>query len=244
MTFLVIPAVDIQGGRCVRLVQGDYDRSTVFDDDPVHAATRWQDEGAEFLHVVDLDGAASGQPANAAVVASIVRSLRIKVEVTGGIRTLTAIESLLDLGAHRVILGTVAVEQPDLVSEACARWGERIVLGLDVRGGRVATRGWKHTSTTDALTLGRDMVQRGIRRIISTDIERDGTLSAPNVAGLIALMEVVRVPVIASGGVSSSEHIRTLARAGAEGAVIGRALYDGTLSLGETLQVAQETVAC
>ncbi len=244
MTFLVIPAGDIQGGRCVRLVQGDFDRSTVFDDDPVHAATRWQEEGADILHVVDLDGAATGEPVNASAVASIVRTLLIKVEVTGGIRSLEAIERLLDLGAHRVILGTVAVEQPEMVTEACARWGERIVLGLDVRRGRVATRGWKQTSTTDALALGRDMVHRGIRRIISTDIERDGTLTAPNVAGLAALMDAVRVPVIASGGVSNAAHIRALARAGAEGAVIGRALYDGTLPLREALQAAEESVTC
>lgn len=238
MSFLVIPAVDIQGGRCVRLVQGDYARSTVFDDDPVRAALRWQDAGASWLHVVDLDGAASGERRNAAVIADIVRSCRMAVEVSGGIRTPDQITALLDIGVSRVILGTIAVEQPDVISLACARWDERIVLGLDARHGKVATRGWLQTTDLDAVEFGRHMVKRGIRRIIATDIERDGTLTAPNFTALTTFIGAVGVPVIASGGVAAADHIVRLREIGAEGAIVGRALYEGTLRYDAALAAA------
>lgn len=244
MSFHVIPAVDIQGGRCVRLVQGDYARSTVFDDDPVHAALRWQEAGAPWLHVVDLDGAACGERVNAGAISGIAAACRLALEVSGGIRTLDQIAALLDSGVRRVVLGTVAVEQPEVVEAACARWGEQIVLGLDVRAGKVAMRGWLQTTDREAEVFGQQMVARGVRRIITTDVERDGTLTAPNFAGLQAFMAAVDVPVIASGGVATVEHIRRLRALGAEGAIVGRALYDGAFSYAEALASVAEVAAC
>lgn len=228
----------------MRLVQGDYARSTVFDDDPVRAALRWQEAGAPWLHVVDLDGAASGERPNADVVSRIVVACRLAVEVSGGIRTLDQIAALLDSGVRRVVLGTVAVEQPELVEAACARWGEQIVLGLDVRAGKVAMRGWLQTTDLEAETFGRQMVARGVRRIITTDVERDGTLTAPNFAGLHAFMAQVEVPVIASGGVATVEHVRRLRALGAEGVIVGRALYDGAFSYAEALAATAEVAVC
>lgn len=246
MGFVVIPAVDIQGGRCVRLVQGDYARSTVFDADPVRAAMRWQEAGATWLHVVDLDGAARGEMTNAGIIGRIVTACRLNVEVSGGIRTLDQIAALLDSGVRRVALGTVAVEQPEIVTAACTRWGDRIVLGLDVRAGKVAMRGWLQTTDREALAFGRQMVARGIRRIITTDIERDGTLTSPNFAGLQAFIEGVGVPVIASGGVAEVAHIARLRALGAEGVVVGRALYEGAFTFAEALAAAgaPEVAAC
>ena len=246
MSFVVIPAVDIQGGQCVRLVQGDYGRSTVFDVDPVRAAVRWQDAGASWLHVVDLDGAARGEMTNAGVISRIVTTCRLAVEVSGGIRTLDQIAALLDSGVQRVVLGTVAVEQPEIVTAACARWGDRIVLGLDVRAGNVATRGWLQTTDREALAFGRQMVASGIQRMIVTDIERDGTLTSPNFAGLQTFIESVGVPVIASGGVAAAAQISRLRALGAEGAIVGRALYDGAFTFAEALAAAEatEVAAC
>lgn len=240
MSFLVLPAVDIQAGRCVRLVQGDYTRSTVFDTDPVRAARRWQEAGAPWLHVVDLDGAASGEQRNLNAITRIVQECSMAIEVSGGIRTLEQMAALLDLGVRRVVLGTIAVEAPDVVSTACARWGERIVLGLDARDGKVAMRGWLQTTELDAMTFGRQMVERGIKRIITTDIERDGTMTSPNFAGLQSIMEAVGVPVIASGGVARAEHITRLRDLGAEGAIVGRALYDGSLTYSAALAAADQ----
>ena len=228
----------------MRLVQGDYARSTVFDDDPVRAALRWQEAGAPWLHVVDLDGAASGQLPNAGAIGRIVAACRLAVEVSGGIRTLDQMAALLESGVRRVVLGTVAVEQPDVVEAACARWGEQVVLGLDVRAGKVATRGWLRTTDLDAETFGRQMVARGVQRIITTDVERDGTLTAPNFAGLQALMAAVGVPVIASGGVATVEHIRRLRALGAEGVIVGRALYEGAFSYAEAQASVAGVAAC
>jgi phosphoribosylformimino-5-aminoimidazole carboxamide ribotide isomerase len=244
VSFVVIPAVDIQGGRCVRLVQGDYARSTVFDNDPVRAAQRWQQAGAPWLHVVDLDGAASGERLNAGAIGRIVAACSLAVQVSGGIRTLDQIAALLDSGARRVVLGTVAVEQPEVVEAACARWGEQIVLGLDVRDGKVATRGWLQHTDLDAETFGRQMAARGVRRIITTDVERDGTLTGPNLAGLQAFMAAVDVPVIASGGVATVEHIRRLCMLGAEGVIVGRALYDGAFRYAEAVAATAGVAAC
>ena len=249
MTFLVIPGVDIHEGRCVRLVQGDFARATVFEEDPLVAALRWQEEGAPWLHVVDLDGAAGGAPRNAEAIARIAAACRAPLEVSGGLRTLEQIAAVLALGVQRVVLGTLAVEQPEVLAAACDRWGERIVLGLDSRQGRVATRGWRRTTDLDAVAFARQMVERGVRRIIATDIERDGTLRAPNFSALAGLIAEAGVPVIASGGVSRVEHLLRLCDLGAEGAIIGRALYDGSLRYAEAQAAlagdpVQEASAC
>lgn len=231
---IVIPAIDLRGGKCVRLLQGDFARETVYGDDPLAMARHWQDAGAPLLHVVDLDGARAGHPAQAALVAAIARALSIPVEASGGLRTLDDIAATLEAGAARVVLGTVALEQPELFVAALARWGpERIVLGLDARDGLVATRGWLETTTTRASDLARDFAARGLRRVIYTDIARDGTLSAPNYDALRELAAASGLAVIASGGVTTREHLAELAAIpNVEGAIVGTALYTGDLALG------------
>ena len=237
---LVIPAIDIRGGLCVRLTQGDYSRETVYDDDPVAVAERWAECGATILHVVDLDGAAGGEPRNLGVVERIVAAVAIQVEFGGGLKREADVESALAVGVGRVVLGTAALEDADLVQRLTALFGDRIVVGIDARDGLVATRGWRKTSSVTALALAGDMVARGVGRLIYTDIARDGTLTEPNYAALAQLQAAVHVPIIASGGVSRVEHIRALAALGAEGVIVGRALYTGHVDLREALRVARQ----
>lgn len=231
MTFQVIPAIDLRGGRCVRLVQGDYNRETRYSDDPVSVARKWEQAGAPLIHVVDLDGAKDGQPVNHEVMAAICGAVSIPVEVSGGIRTLEAIEAALAYGAGRVQLGSAAVRQPELVAEACARFPGRIVVSIDARNGEVMTDGWLQGSGVRALDLARQMVERGVPRLMYTDISRDGALSGPNIDAMREMVQAVDVPVVASGGVTSIEHLRHLAGAGCEGAIVGRALYEGAIDL-------------
>ena len=237
----VIPAVDLRGGKCVRLYQGDYVKETVFSDDPVAMALRWQGEGAGWLHVVDLDGAASGEPVNLATVERIAATVSIPLQVGGGIRTLEALESVLGMGVQRVILGTVAIEEPALVEEACRRFGEGVVVSIDARDGLVAVRGWREGSTVQAAALSRQMEGLGVRRLVYTDISRDGTLTGPNFDALEALISQTKVPVIAAGGISSIEHLRRLVGLGVEGAIIGRALYTGDIDLREALNALRQS---
>ncbi len=232
---LVIPAIDIKDGKCVRLYQGDYRRMTVYSNHPAAMAVRWQEEGARYLHLVDLDGAAKGRPVNLDVVRQVVREVTVPVELGGGIRTLQAIEDVLALGVSRVVLGTAAVEDRDLIARAAFRWGEQIVVGIDARDGLVATHGWQQTSERSALDLAREMVEVGVRRFIYTDIRQDGTLTEPGYDSTLELVVGVPVPVIASGGVSRVEHLLKLQTIGVEGAIVGRALYAGTLDLREAL---------
>ncbi len=232
----VIPAIDLRNGKCVRLYQGDYDRETVFSEDPVSMALRWQAEGAKRLHLVDLDGAREGEPRNLEVVKRIVEAVEVPVELGGGIRTLATVEEILGLGVDRVILGTAAVEKAGLVPDACSRFGERIVVGVDAQDGMVATQGWLKKSTVRAVELAEAAVRGGARRLIYTDISRDGTLTAPNFEGVTEMVKHVAVPVIAAGGVTKVEHLIRLAEIGAEGAVVGRAVYTGDLELGEALR--------
>lgn len=232
----IIPAIDLRNGRCVRLFQGDYDKETVFSEDPVAIALRWQSEGAKRLHLVDLDGAARGEPCNLPAIEKILAAVAIPVQVGGGVRSLATIEGLLGLGVGRVIMGTVAVENPDLVEQACREFGEQIVIGIDARDGLVATRGWLEQSTVAATELANRMVRSGARRFIYTDISRDGTLTSPNFEGVADLVQQVSVPVIAAGGISSVEHLSRLAKLGVEGAIVGRAIYTGDLSLQEALK--------
>ncbi len=228
---LVIPAIDLDAGRCVRLVQGDFDRQTVYGDDPVEIARRWADLGARWLHVVDLDGARAGRPAQLDLVERIAR-VGVPVQLGGGLRSLEHVREALERGATRVVLGTAAVEAPDLLRAAIVAYGaERVVLGVDARDGLVATRGWRQTTTVRALDVVSEALRVGVERVVFTDIARDGTLSSPNYA---ALEEVVRTGarVIASGGVASRAHLERLAGIdGVEAAIVGRALYDGTLSI-------------
>ncbi|MFC1978489.1 1-(5-phosphoribosyl)-5-[(5-phosphoribosylamino)methylideneamino]imidazole-4-carboxamide isomerase [Chloroflexota bacterium] len=233
--FEIIPAIDLRGGKCVRLYQGDYDRETIFSEDPVAMAKHWQSLGATRLHVVDLDGAKAGQLMNIIVIKGIVQSLIIPVELGGGIRDINTVEQLLKLGVQRVILGTVAVENPDLVQEACAKYDKGIVIGIDADDGYVKTRGWEEKSSITAIDLARQMEALGAKRFIYTDISRDGTLTEPNFESTVELNESINSPVIASGGVASVEHLEKLDQLGIEGAITGQALYTGKLDLKDAI---------
>lgn len=231
----VIPAIDLRGGKCVRLFQGDYARETVFSPDPVAVARRWEEAGAPRLHLVDLDGAALGEPQNIGVIQQIVKALKIPVQLGGGIRTLETVEKVLRLGVARVILGTVALENPSLVEEACRRFSRSVVVGVDARDGLVAVRGWKQSSQVTAIDLIQQMTLLGVSRFIYTDISRDGTLTEPNFEAIAELVKAVTVPIIASGGISSVDHLQRLSRLGVEGAIIGKALYTGMVDLREAI---------
>lgn len=237
---IVIPAIDLRDNRCVRLVQGDYNQETVFDDDPVQVARRWQDAGATWLHVVDLEGARDGVPKQRETIAAIVAALDIPVEVGGGIRTADHAAELLKTGVRRIILGTAAVNNPQLVSQLLETWGpEPVIVGVDARGGKVATQGWLETSSLDALDLIRGMGRAGVERIVYTDIERDGMLTSPNFDAM-AEAAGTGVSIIASGGVSSVADLRRLAMIdGVEAAIVGRAIYTGDVVLGHGEWVLQ-----
>ncbi|MFY7803277.1 MAG: 1-(5-phosphoribosyl)-5-[(5-phosphoribosylamino)methylideneamino]imidazole-4-carboxamide isomerase, partial [Limnoraphis robusta] len=206
----VIPAIDLLEGRCVRLYQGDYDQAQTFNDDPVAVAQQWADQGATWLHLVDLDGAKTGQPTNHHIIEAIVNAVNIPVQVGGGLRSRETVATLLNLGVNRAILGTVAVENPQLVAELCQEFPQQIVVGIDARDGKVATRGWLETSEVLATELAHQMAQLGASAIIYTDIHRDGTLQGPNKAALREVANEVAIPVIASGGISSVTDLLSL----------------------------------
>lgn len=235
----IIPAIDLLGGSCVRLHQGDYDKVTRFSDDPVAQAVQWQDQGAQRLHLVDLDGARSGEPANDGAIRAITSALTIPVQLGGGVRTAERAETLLACGLDRVILGTVALEQPQLVMDLAHRHPGRVVVGIDARHGKVATKGWLEDSTTEATALARRFSASAIAAIISTDISTDGTLEGPNLQALREMAEASSVPVIASGGVGCMADLLALLALeplGVEAVIVGRALYDGRIDLGEALR--------
>ena len=232
----IIPAIDIKDGKCVRLYQGDFARMTVYDHDPAAVARRWVEQGARMLHVVDLDGARAGHPVNADVILAIVQSVDVPVQIGGGLRDETAVLAALALGVSRVILGTAAVEQPDLVARLVERYGEEIAVGVDARDGIVATAGWTEQAQVAAPELIDHMAAIGVRRFIYTDISRDGTLTEPNYAATAALVRPDGPAIIASGGVGKLEHLLRLSTIGVEAVVVGRALYTGDLSLPEALE--------
>jgi len=236
----VIPAVDIRGGRCVRLYQGDYDRETVFSEDPVAMARQWEQRGAARLHVVDLDGARAGQPVNNHVIEELISAVDVPVQVAGGVRQIDVVERYLEMGADRVVLGTAAVRDQPLVSKACAMFPEAVVVAVDARRGRVETAGWREASDETPERLIRGLTELGVGRFIFTDIARDGTLRGPNFSAVGRLVRTCRTPVIAAGGVSTVEHLRRLAKLGVEGTIVGRALYDGGLELEEALRAVRE----
>ena len=235
---ILYPAIDLKDGACVRLLRGEMSSATVFGEDPGAQAASFVAAGCEWLHVVDLDGAFAGRPANAQAVGAILAAAgEVPVQLGGGIRTMGMIESWLERGVARVILGTVAVEEPELVREAAAAFPGRVAVGLDARGGRVATRGWAEETEEDATDMARRFEDAGIAAIIYTDIDRDGAMQGPNVAATDAMAQAVGVPVIASGGVSSLADLLALRDTGTvAGAISGRALYDGALDLGAALE--------
>jgi len=235
----VIPAIDLKDEKCVRLYQGDYSRETVFSQDPIEVARRWQQLGARRLHVVDLDGAAQGQLCHASLIEEMVRSVEIPLQLGGGIRRLETVEQVLELGVERAILGTVAIEDPDLIRKACEKFGERIIVSIDARNGYVATHGWRQKTRVTAIALAQSMAALGVRRFIYTDITRDGTLTEPSFRAIARLVGKTNLPIIASGGISSMEHLRKLARLGVEGAIVGRALYTGDIDLREAIRCTQ-----
>jgi phosphoribosylformimino-5-aminoimidazole carboxamide ribotide isomerase len=235
----VIPAIDLLEGRCVRLYQGGYEQSQVFDENPVEVARRWAAEGATRLHLVDLDGAKAGKPENGQAIEAIARAIDIPIEVGGGLRDRERVAALFDRGVQYAILGTAAVENPELVSSLSAEFPGRIIVGIDARNGKVATRGWLATSEVDAIALAQDMAVRGAAAVIYTDIQRDGTLQGPNLEALRSLAQATSVPIIASGGMSSVRDLLsllTLEPLGVTGVIIGKALYTGDIVLKEALR--------
>lgn len=236
---ILFTAMDLQGGQCVRLVQGRFEDSTVYGDDPVAMAKKWESEGAEWLHIVDLDGAKAGGPRQWDIAIEVARAVDIPVQLGGGPRTLEQIQGALDGGIARIILGSIAVRQPDLAKAAFERFGERVVLGLDAKEGRVAVQGWLEVADAGLYDLAQAMESAGARRIIYTDISRDGMLTGVNLEATQKLAETVSIPVIASGGVSSLNDLRTLKALpgrGVEGVIIGKALYSGAFTLREALE--------
>ncbi len=235
----VIPAIDLLGGNCVRLYQGDYDQSEVFGKDPIAMAKQWQDQGATRLHLVDLDGAKDGEPVNLPVIAKIVEALTIPVQVGGGLRDRNRVAQLLGLGVRSAILGTIAVENPDLVGELCNEFPGQIIVGIDARNGKVATKGLLETSEVEAVELAERMAKLGAAAIIYTDIYRDGTMQGPNLDALRELAQKITIPVIASGGVSSVTDLLSLLSlesSGVTGAIVGRAIYTGEVVLKEAMR--------
>lgn len=235
----IIPAIDLLDGHCVRLHQGDYDQVTRFSDDPVAQALEWQRQGASRLHLVDLDGARRGEPVNDAAVRAITAALTIPVQLGGGVRSAERAEELLAYGLDRVILGTAAIENPGLVRELAARHPGRIVVGIDAKDGKVATRGWLEQSAVEATELAAAFAASGVAALITTDIATDGTLAGPNLAFLRSMATAASIPVIASGGVGCLADLLSLLSLeplGVEGVIVGRALYDGRIDLAEALQ--------
>lgn len=234
----VWPAIDLRAGCCVRLKRGDYAQETVFGEDPAAMARHWVDSGAEHLHLVDLDGAREGRPANLKSVRAIVEAVEIPCELGGGIRSRQTIGELLDLGLERLVIGTKAIRQPDWFRRMSRQFPGRLALGIDAREGRVATDGWLETSDVEATELAGRFAGEPIAAIIYTDIDTDGMLSGPNVEAMAQMQAAVDLPVIASGGVTSQADVARLAAAGMAGCIIGRALYEGTLTLGDALAAA------
>ena len=236
---IIFPAIDLRGGKCVRLIQGDFDKETVYSDDPAATALMWQAAGAKFLHVVDLDGARAGSPQNIDAIKKILDAVNIPIEVGGGIRTLDDVEEVLSLGVRRVILGSVAVENISLVAAAVKRFGDRIVVGIDARGGLVAVHGWEKSSSVTVDKLAKEIVAAGVQTIIYTDISKDGMLSGVNAAAFANLQKFSGAVVVASGGVRSLEDIQALKAAGVAGVIVGKAIYTGALDLKLAIEIAE-----
>ena len=238
----VIPAVDIKGGKCVRLVQGQAGRETVYGEDPVAMAVHWDEQGARLIHVVDLDGAFEGLPRNAGLIKNIIYNSTVDIQVGGGIRTLEALDAYFTAGAYRCILGTIALQDPGFVEQAARRYPGKILVGIDAKNGRVAVKGWVEVSEKPAVELARQMQDCGAAGFVFTDISRDGMMQGPNLEQIRAFCSATSLPVIASGGISRLEDVRAvaaLADCGVEGMIVGKALYDHSFQLKEALATAQ-----
>ena len=236
---IIFPAIDLRGGKCVRLIQGDFDKETVYSDDPQATALKWQSMGAKFLHVVDLDGARVGSPQNLDAIKKILDAVTVPIEVGGGIRTLDDAEKLLSLGVRRVILGSVAVENISLVEAAVKKFGDKIVVGIDARGGFVAVHGWEKSSEVTVGVLAKKIVAAGVKTIIYTDISKDGMLSGVNADSFANLAKFSGAEIVASGGVKSLEDIRALKAAKVAGVIVGKAIYTGALDLSAAIELAE-----
>lgn len=236
---IIYPAVDIKDGRCVRLVQGEFDKVTVYSEEPLQMALKWESLGAEYLHVVDLDGARTGETQNISITSEIAAKLKIPVQLGGGIRSIEVIEKLISKGIKRVILGTSAVKNPDLVKQAVEAFKESIVIGIDAKDGKVAIDGWEKTSEFTAIDFANKMVELGAKTIIYTDISRDGMLIGPNLAAMREMAQTVDAEIIASGGVSSLQDIKDLKETGVSGVIVGKALYTGNVDLKEAIEIGK-----
>ena len=231
----LLPAIDIRGGKCVRLRQGDYNQETVFNENPATAALTWYSQGARWLHIIDLDGAVTGRPRNMEVVEELIKESGLLIELGGGIRQKEVAEKLLNHGVSRIILGTAAIENRELVKKLCQQFGEAIAVSLDGRDSKIAIHGWQKNTVVEVLQLSREMIDAGVRRLIYTDIKRDGTLTEPNFDMISRLLTEAKVPLIVAGGISREEHLRKLKQLGVEGAIIGKALYTGDIDLGKAI---------
>lgn len=237
--FEIWPAIDLRGGKCVRLKQGDYAQETVFGDDPAAVARRWQDEGAEQIHLVDLDGARDGRLVNGEAIAAIVGAVSIPCQLGGGVRNESTIRDLLSLGLSRLVVGTQAIREPDWFRGMCRTYPSRLALGIDAKSGRVATQGWLEVSDVAATDLPAQFADEPLAAIIYTDIARDGMLAGPNFAAMSEMQAATRFPVLASGGVTVADDVAQLARLGLAGCIIGRTLYEGRLTLRDALQASR-----
>ncbi|MDV2989770.1 MAG: 1-(5-phosphoribosyl)-5-[(5-phosphoribosylamino)methylideneamino]imidazole-4-carboxamide isomerase [Dehalogenimonas sp.] len=231
----IIPAIDIRGGRCVRLFQGDYAQETVYSDNPLAVALKWQSLGAPRLHIVDLDGARDGEMVNFSIISEIAQSAVVPVQLGGGVRDVESIRKLLNAGVDRVVLGTAAVENPELVREACRNFGESIIVSLDCRDGKMAVKGWQEATDLPTIVFARQMMELGVKRFVFTDIARDGTLTEPNFTALYELIHAIKAPVIASGGIANLSHLKILKLLGASAAILGKSIYTGAIDLREAL---------
>jgi phosphoribosylformimino-5-aminoimidazole carboxamide ribotide isomerase len=238
-SFVIYPAIDIRDGKCVRLVQGDYNQETIYNENPLEVARAWEAQGAAWIHLVDLDGAKAGHPVNDQLVGKIAASVNVPVQVGGGMRTMKDVERLLSLGISRVILGTAAIEDRSFVEEVLHQYGDKVAIGIDARDGFVATRGWLETSEVKAEDLAVELAGKGAQTFIYTDISRDGMMGGPNIESIVKLAKVSGQSVIASGGVSQFSDLENLAvhyQDGVTGAIVGKALYTGSIDLSEALK--------
>jgi len=236
---MIFPAIDIKEGKCVRLLRGEFDQKTVYFDDPVEAALEWERKGAEYIHIVDLDGALHGKGKNREAVKRILESVNVPLQLGGGIRTVEIAEGWIDMGVSRVILGTAAVKNPEIVSELVEKIGaDKVLVSIDAKKGMVCTEGWMETSELEAAAFAEDLEAKGVKTIVYTDIAKDGTMVGPNFDELSKLQKVTRMDIIASGGIGDVGHVKKLAQMGLYGAITGKALYEGTLQLEEALEVS------